>query len=185
MNKAGKNASETEAKVDAKASEDDENTPEVNETLEKLLRGEEIFEYIDTRRGKFKIIYPRPRVLRHIQVLLAERFNGQNLNNIKDSTIRNYEVYATLDVVVVEGPKWWDKLESSEDCPDDDLILALYRGYLRFCDAIRRKILGSDLQAGEKPDESTAGDEKAPVGTGAFSGLTNRPEGEGADGGAS
>lgn len=184
MNEAGKKAKAQTAKAEETPSEDEMNTPEVNETLEKLLRGEEIFEYIDTRRGKFKIIYPRPRVLRHIQVLLAERFNGQNLNNIKDTTIRNYEVYATLDVVVVEGPKWWDKLDSSEDCPDDDLILSLYRGYLRFYGAIRRKILGSDIQAGNKPDEGDAGDEKAPVGPGAFQGLAHGPEGEGADGGA-
>jgi hypothetical protein len=115
-------------------------------------------------------------------VLLAERFNGQNLNNIPEKTIRNYEVYATLDVVVVEGPKWWDKLDSSEDCPDDDLILALYRGYLRFYGAIRRKIVGSDGQPGGEPAKGAAPAEEEAVGPGAFQGLAHGDEGEGADG---
>lgn len=180
MNEAGKRAKEQTDKPNApKASKDEVNSPEVNETLDKLLRGEEIFDIIETRRGNFKIIFPRPRVLRYIQVLLAERFNGQNLNNIPEKALHNYEVYATLDVVVVEGPKWWDKLDSSEDCPDDDLIVDLYRGYLRFYGTIRRKIVGSDGKPGDNDNKAPSRDEKETVGTGAFQDLTHGPESEG------
>jgi hypothetical protein len=180
MNKAGQNIVEAKPDPEAKASTATES--EVNETLAKLLKGEEIFEVLDTRRGKFKIIFPRPRVLRQIQLLLAQRFNGQDLNKILEKTIRQAEIYASLDVVVVEGPKWWDKLETSEDCPDDDFILDLYRGYLQFYGTVQRKIRGSESRPGEIDSESSSESKKEAVGTGAFSDIAHGPEDEGANG---
>lgn len=173
MNKAGK---EIKEELEESPVKKEENSPEMNDLMEKLLKGEEIYEVIDTNRGKFKMIYPRPSVLRKIQVLLASRFHGQNLNLIQEKVVRNCEVYATLDIIITEAPAWWDKLDSSEDCPDDSLILQLYRGYLRFYGKIQQRIGSVESKPGKDTEKQPGKIKKEAVGTGAFSGITNRPE---------
>lgn len=173
MNKAGEQATKATKERMTEPVKEYKNSPELNELMEKLLKGEEIFETVETDRGTFKIKYPRPRLLRTIQILLADRFMGQNLNNIPENTVRNHEVYATLDMVVVEAPEWWDKLETSEDCPDDALISELYRRYLRFYRKIQQKIGNSGTESGENNSGQPSGAKKEAVDNGAFQGLAN------------
>ena len=177
MNKSGSRAVEAlQEKKKKSGSAKAENSPEINETLEKLLKGEDIYDTLSTSRGNFKMIYPRPRVLRQIQVMLVERYHGQNLNNIPDKTLRNSEVYATLDAVITEAPDWWDSLDSSEDCPDDDLILQLYRGYLRFYGKVQQKIKRPERKPGVDSKKQPLRNEKEIVGNGSFSGITHGSE---------
>jgi hypothetical protein len=167
MNKAGKAIEEN------KKLEEGANSKEHNEILEKLLSGEDIFETIDTPRGQFVMKYPRPRTLRQIQVLLAQRFEGTDLSKLPERTVRFYELYATLDVVVVKAPKWWDDLDSAEDCPDDQLAGDLYRRYLRFYNRIQSEIAGTGTQSRDSPEGSVTDDKEASLGDGAFSGLAH------------
>ncbi|RDE12116.1 MAG: hypothetical protein C4K49_10565 [Candidatus Thorarchaeota archaeon] len=180
MNRAGKAAGDQ--REEAKKMTAEQNKPEVNETLKKLLSGEDLFETVETDRGTFTIKYPRPKVLRQIQVLLAQRFDDVNLGNIAPSTLRFYEIYATLDIVIVKAPQWWDDLDSSEDCPDDKLIGDLYRRYLRFYNRIQSEIGGAGAGSGKEPPAGASGTEKADVVAGAFSGIAHDEGVPGADG---
>ena len=85
--------------------------------------------------------------------------------------IANFRVYATLDQVIVEAPDWWDRLESAENCPDDELVLQLYRGYLRFYNETQRKIAKSKFRGNSKVGLIES--ENEDVGDGAFSDLTH------------
>lgn len=152
------------------------NSQKMNELLEKLLKGEDIYETVATSRGTFRMKYPRPRVLRSIQILLAERFPNVDLNKLSVQTVRNYEVYATLDVIIVEAPDWWEKMNTSEDCPDDELILELYRRYLRFYSKIQSRIQSTRGVSRRSSKASTGGDKEKTVDTGAFSNIAHGQE---------
>jgi len=169
MNRAGKQLQEQQADGMKKP---EQNKPEINDTLQKLLSGEDIFETVETERGQFVLKYPRPRVLRQIQVLLASRFANVDLSKLPSQTVRYYEIYATLDVVVVKAPQWWDDLDSSEDCPDDKLIAELYRRYLRFYNRIQSEIGGAGAGSGDSVAEGSSRDKETPVVDGSFSGIT-------------
>jgi hypothetical protein len=167
MNKAAKALQDQE-----KNSKSSTPTMEMTDTMRKLLNGEDILESIETQHGVFVIKFPRPRVLRQIQMLLSQRFVGVDLSKLPDKNIRFHEIYATLDVVVVRAPQWWDDLDSSEDCPDDNLVMTLYRRYLRFYNRVQQEISGTGEKPGEHDQVGTGGSEKADVGDGPFSGVT-------------
>lgn len=168
MNQAGK----TVEKVEVEKKVENVNSQKVNETLDKLLSGKEITEIVETERGNFTMKYPLPVTLRQIEMLLASRFDGVDFSKLPNDIRNNSKVYATLDVVIVKAPTWWDNLESSEFCPDDALIIQLYRRYLRFYTRVQTDISG----VGGTPEESSDRPEEKTMGNGAFSNLANRPE---------
>jgi hypothetical protein len=170
MNRAGKQV-ETQKEEVKKVS--GKNTSEINDTLKRLLSGEDLFDTIDTVRGQFTLKFPRPRVLRQIQVLLSQRFADADLSKMAPATLRFYEIYATLDVIIVKAPQWWDDLDSSEDCPDDKLIGELYRRYLRFYNRIQSEIGGIGTESGTKPAKGTSDAKETPLVDGAFSGIAH------------
>jgi len=168
MNKTGKNLQEQEREI-----KKEKNSPETNDLLEKLLSGEDITETLETKRGTFVMKYPLPRVFRQVQILLSQRFPNVDLGNLPEKSWRFYEMYATLDLVIVQAPQWWDDLNSSEDCPDDALVLDLYRRYLRFYGEVQDKIAGVDRKSGEGAEAGPGEHKEAPVGDGAFQGVTH------------
>ena len=139
--------------------------------LEFILKGKKITDNIKTRRGDFVIAFPLPKDLRQIETHVAEMLDGQPVTSFSKETINNFRVYATLDVVVTQGPEWWREQGPAENCPDDDLIAELYRRYLRLYRETQKSLAKgrSDNTVGTiRPDD------KAPVvGDGAFSRLTN------------
>lgn len=137
--------------------------------VERILRGEDVIEDVETAWGTFSIRFPLPRTLREIQVLLSTRLAGQNLpHNVR----LNYEVYATLDVVVVDSPEFWKNLGSSEDCPYDDLVSLLYRRYLRFYSEVQAHI--REHQPASSAEPHSDGDGDALVGDEPLQGVTYR-----------
>jgi hypothetical protein len=164
MNNAGRALQEQ--KEDGKK---EKNDPAVDDVLQKLLSGEQILETIQTKRGTFTMKYPRPRVTQQIVVLLAQRFEGVNLGNLPEQMVANYRVYATLDIVVVKAPKWWDDLDSSLDCPDDKFILDLYRRYLQFYNRVQSEIEGPKPEPRKDATPGAGDGKEAPVDPGAFS----------------
>lgn len=108
--------------------------------LESILDGDRITETVKTKRGDFVIAYPLPHDLRLIDVEVAKRLEGQPQDSFSRAQVTSFRCYATLDYIIVENPEWWDKLNSSEDCPDDELVTSLYRRYLRFYEKIQRKV---------------------------------------------
>jgi len=120
---------EEKKKVEDK--EPDEKKAKVD-LLETLLSGKLVTETVETRYGTFVITLPLPKDIRDIEITVAARLGGQPVAAFTAETLANFRCYATLDAVVSDAPEWWKKLESAEDCPDDDLVLELYRRYLRF-----------------------------------------------------
>jgi len=139
--------------------------------LEIILNGEQITETINTRRGKFVIAFPLPSDLRKIEIEVARMLNGNAASSFSSDTLSNFRAYATLDVVIKEAPKWWNDLESAENCPDDNLIMELYRRYLQFYRKVQKALsrgrFGSDVGKIKSRTEDEALADKP------FSGIAN------------
>lgn len=139
--------------------------------LEMILSGERYTKEINTKRGKFVFALPLPRDIRKIRNRACELQEGLPESAFPPGVIANNLCYATLDEVIVAAPDWWNNLESSEDCPDDEFIVDLYRRYLRFYQevqtAISKSKFGGDTEVGKPRTKNEA------VGAGAFSGVAH------------
>ena len=124
------------------------------DVLELILSGENLTKKTKTKRGTFTIRFPLPRDLRVIEVKVAEMLDGKPLDSFSTSQVGNFRAYATLNRVIVDGPDWWKKLDSSEDCPDDILITTLYGRYLRFYHNTQESINKSGYEGGIGTGES-------------------------------
>jgi len=110
------------------------------DVLERILKGERITQEIKTKRGKFVIALPLPKDIRAIEIEVARKMEGLPESQFQREVVANFRAYATLDTVMVESPDWWNDLESAEDCPDDALIMDIYRRYLQFYRETQRRI---------------------------------------------
>ena len=145
---------------------------EANDPLEAIINGDRLSTDVTTRRGKFTLAFPLPKDLRRIEVTVASRLEGQPSSTFSDDTIQKIRVYATLDAVIVDAPEWWDGLDSAEDCPDDDLIVELYRRYLRHYGQTQEALgRGGKLRGSVGKIESK--DPAEAVDSGAFSGIAD------------
>ncbi|MFA5048655.1 MAG: hypothetical protein WC516_06545 [Patescibacteria group bacterium] len=140
----------------------------MQDIFEDLLNKKDIKEVIETSRGNFTIKFPLGKDYRTIQLLLLNRFPGVNLNHIQEAVLHEYQIYAVLDTVVVDSPKFWKKLESAEECPDSDLVMELYRGYLRFRKEIQDRIQSSSPGAGKDNRTDESADKKETMDNGAL-----------------
>ena len=157
------------------AKQKDETKQGLSDPLEAIISGERLTETVKTRRGEFTLAFPLPKDLRRIEVTVASRLDGQPSSTFSADTIQNIRAYATLDTVVVDAPEWWDKLDSAEDCPDDDLIIDLYRRYLRLYNQTQKALgRGGKLRGSVGKIESK--DPPETVDSGAFSGIADGPE---------
>lgn len=143
-----------------------------------MLEGRAITKSFDTSRGTFKIKYPMGRDRIRIDQLKAIRRNGLPAATFDVSAMYNNEVFSTLDVVVIDGPEWWKNARAKdpdwswEDCPDEELIIELYR----LVDTFRGDIQGRIRQSrpAGKAELGKTGDTATSVDDGAFSGIANR-----------
>ena len=147
--------------------------------LERILKGERITKTVKTKRGSFTIVLPLPRDIREIEVEVARKMDGMPESSFQKDTISLFRAYTTLDRVVTEAPEWWNDLESSEDCPDDALVMQLYRGYLLFYKAAQGRIDKSRFRGSSPVGKARTKTEA--MGDGAFSGVAHGSEVQGAD----
>lgn len=150
------------------------------DALEYIMSGKRLTTAIKTKRGDFTVAFPLPRDLREIALATARSLDGVPESSFNEAQLSNIRAYATLDHLVIDGPKWWEDLESAEDCPDDELILTLYRGYLRFYQATQKSFARSKF--GRAAEVGTVGAHAAAVGDGAFSGIAHGSGAEESDG---
>jgi hypothetical protein len=143
-----------------------------------MLEGRTITKSFDTSRGTFKIKYPMGRDRIRIDQLKAIRRNGLPAATFDVSAMYNNEVFSTLDVVVIDGPEWWKNARAKdpdwswEDCPDEELIIELYRLVDTFRGDIQVRIRQS--RPAGKAELGKTGDTATSVDDGAFSGIANR-----------
>ena len=147
----------------------------LNDPLEAIISGERLTETVKTRRGEFTLAFPLPKDLRRIEVTVASKLEGQPSATFPEDTIQKIRVYATLDAVIIDAPEWWDGLDTAEDCPDDDLIVELYRRYLRLYNQTQ-EALGSGGKLRGSVGKISPKDTSKAVDNGAFSGIADGPE---------
>ena len=113
---------------------------EKRDILEMILSGERITKQMKTKRGIFVMAFPLPRDLRAIEVDVARWIDGLPSESFTKSQMASFRAYATLDRLITDGPEWWKKMDSAEDCPDDELITHLYGRYLRLYQSTQKSI---------------------------------------------
>ncbi len=150
------------------------------EIFEKLLNGEPITEEIHTPRGSFTIKFPVGADFVEIDRKKAQFRNNIPAEFFDKQSERNMQAYATLDHVVIDGPEWWKKLKSALYCPDADLVVELYRGYLQSTSETQRLITISCGRDNGGP--GTGKDQNPDVGDGPFSGIAYGPQDTKSDG---
>jgi len=149
--------------------------------LDSLLSDKVIQKSVKTSRGYFTIRYPSGKDRLKIDQFRALRRHGIPAECFDDVANTNNNIWSTLDVAVVDGPDWYKKIRENnpvwswEEGPDEELILELYNLVCTFRGEITEKIRKSEF--GRIAERSSVPDAATPVGNGAFSGLTNGPQG--------
>lgn len=145
------------------------------ELFDKLLSGEPLLEEADLGKdGVFTIKYPVGRDFIAIDRQKA-RLRGEVAPDRFDNTANtNMEIYATLDVVIIDGPESWKKVSTCLDYPNDDVLGELYRRYLRHFNEVRELI--QLARAGEPSGQSEGTDKNEAVGNGAFQNIAYGPK---------
>ena len=109
---------------------------EATEVFNKLLKGENIEEVIETERGAFTIKYPLSNDWLRIIATRQRYLNGLDENSLSNEEKYKYHALSALDVCITKSPDWWtNAFAVSEVVPE--LVLELHRGFLLHSDKIR------------------------------------------------
>lgn len=112
--------------------------------LGKQILREEDLEFTVNYKGEvFTLRYPTPFVKAGIEADIARRRGGMSVDSFTTEGAALIEItaYANALVIPKKCPQWFqDNIDSLWDCYDEDLILALYRGYVDFRDTFRKKL---------------------------------------------
>ena len=145
--------------------------------FESILMGKDITTKVTTSRGDFVVKYPTGKDLGTIDRIKAMRRNGISADSFDALAGYTSTVYATLDVVVIKGPEWFEKAKkdkpnfSFEGVPDDELINELYSRALDF----RNNVQGRIKSEREDTKEASFAGPKETVDDGAISGIAHGP----------
>lgn len=112
-------------------------TPELDETqridmFNSIVLGKDVTETIKTSRGDFKVKFPRARDIQQIGRLQALRLNGIPVECFDKNVLAFIQEIATLDVVVLEGPAWYENAKKENinfswlDVPSQAYIQEVY-----------------------------------------------------------
>lgn len=138
-------------------------SPQKNEDLFcSIVRGKDAVETIETSRGKFKIKFPRMRDLETIGRLTAIRLNGLPAQSFDEATYSLIQQIATLDVIVLEGPDWYENAKKENkkgfswgDMPSQEFVMEVYAKAYQFRFNVQKKF----EQRKEVKDVEMAADE--------------------------
>ncbi len=97
-----------------------------------IVMGKDVTETIKTSRGEFKVKYPRARDIQQIGRLQALRLNGIPIDCFDKNVLALIQEIATLDVIVLEGPAWYENAKEENvnfswlDIPSQAYIQEVY-----------------------------------------------------------
>lgn len=97
-----------------------------------LLRGKDVTEKVETTRGIFELKFPRMIDLEKIGRIMAFRQNGLPTQCFDPNVLALMNEIATLDVLVVSGPAWYENIKKEnedftwQDIPDQNFIQEVY-----------------------------------------------------------
>jgi hypothetical protein len=112
-----------------------------------IVRGQDAIETIETSRGKFKIKFPRMKDIEAIGRLVAYRLNGLDAKCFDEVTYSLIQEIATLDVLVVEGPDWYENAKKENkfglswgDMPSQSFVQEVYAKAYDFRFEMQKKL---------------------------------------------
>lgn len=112
--------------------------------IDALLSGKEIITTLESKYGPFDFRFPAGGD----QVAIAHRladYQGGRPSAAFDSLRRyQFEMWATLDILITRKPERFAKMASWAEFPDQSLVEDLYNRGSLFCSEIRKKIRGDD-----------------------------------------
>lgn len=97
-----------------------------------IVMGKDVTETIKTSRGEFKVKFPRARDIQQIGRLQALRLNGIPIECFDRNVLALIQEVATLDVIVLEGPNWYENARKENinfswlDIPSQAFIQEVY-----------------------------------------------------------
>ena len=157
-------------------------TKELNETervdmFNSIVMGKDVTEKIKTSRGDFKVKYPRARDLQQIGRLQALRLNGIPFECFDRNALALIQEIATLDVVVLEGPAWYENAKKENvnfswaDIPIQSYIQEVYAKAYEFRLKVQKLLESNDKNGNSEMDSvSDVEDNGSP---GLFDGLSS------------
>lgn len=157
-------------------------TKELNETqrvdmFNSIVMGKDVTEKIKTSRGDFKVKYPRARDLQQIGRLQALRLNGIPFECFDRNALALIQEVATLDVVVLEGPAWYENAKKENvnfswaDIPVQSYIQEVYAKAYEFRLKVQKLLESNDKDRNSEMDSvSDVEDNGSP---GLFDGLSS------------
>lgn len=148
----------------------------VNELFMGIVMGKDVTEIVETSKGKFKIKFPRAIDLEEIGRKTAFRLNGIPAKCFDINTYNLMQMIATLDVLVVEGPAWFEKAKrkninfSWQSIPSQELIREVYAKAYEFREEVQKKIDSNERETDSRmASDGYSGDNSQP---GLFEGLS-------------
>ncbi len=120
-----------------------------------IVMGKDVTETIKTSRGDFKVKYPRARDIQAIGRLQALRLNGIPIECFDKNVLGLIQEIATLDVVVLEGPAWYENAKKENvnfswlDIPSQAFIQEVYAMAYEFRLKVQ-KLIESNGEEGNK-----------------------------------
>lgn len=142
-----------------------------------IVMGKEVTETIKTSRGDFKVKYPRARDIQAIGRLQALRLNGIPVDCFDKNILAFIQEVATLDIVVLEGPAWYENAKKENinfswlDIPSQAYIQEVYAQAYSFRLKVQ-KLIESDNNKGNKGMDSLS-DIKDNDSPGLFDGISS------------
>lgn len=143
-----------------------------------IIRGKDVTEMISTSRGDFKVKFPRARDLETIGRVLAFRLKGLNVHSIDPNVYALMQQIATLDVVVLSGPSWYENAKKEGnfttwgDVPTQSFIQEVYGKAYTFRDKVQTELEQSTDRTDSEVDSVSDGDVSG--NSGLFEGLSDR-----------
>lgn len=115
-----------------------------------IVMGKDVTETIETSRGNFKVKFPRARDLQQIGRLQALRLNGIPIECFDRNVLALIQEVATLDIVVLEGPSWYENAKRENpnfswlDIPSQAFIQEVYAQAYSFRVKVQKHLESND-----------------------------------------
>jgi hypothetical protein len=165
-------AIDTEKKVEKLTEE------EKDDFFTKMVMGKDVTDEIETSRGTFTVKYPKPKDMISIGKIAAYRRNYKPVEAFDVTSENDNIMTATLDVVVVSGPEWYEnakkinKFFSFVEVPSRAFLAELYGKAYSFRGQVEKCLDEGETPADQRvPAEEGAHDA---VDGGAFGGLASQ-----------
>jgi hypothetical protein len=165
-------AIDTEKKVEKLTEE------EKDDFFTKMVMGKDVTDEIETSRGMFTVKYPKPKDMIAIGKIAAYRRNYKPVEAFDVSSENDNIMTATLDVVVVSGPEWYEnakkinKFFSFLEVPSRKFLTEFYGKVYSFREQVEKCLDEGEAPANQRILAETGAHDD--VDGGAFGGLASQ-----------